>query len=375
MAIEIIMVRSRADSESYIRLPFRIYNAFKEYVPPLLRDERRFHDPKFNRSLWTCDTIRLLAKKEGVVVGRVMGIIHHEYNQKHGLQDVRFFQLDSIQEKEVATKLVEAVMDWGQAFGMKRIIGPFGFSDKDPQGIQLEGREIDSVVSSASNPSYIADFIEELGFIKLKDCVSYLWDIQAQLPTVYEQVAKRLERNGGFVLLSFESRNQLRPHFKTIMELLNRGYEQIFGFVAMSEAEIDYLAKEYLGFINPRFVKMIANQDHQIIAFVIAMPNIASGFQKAKGSLFPLGLWHLYKAMRKSQKLDLLLGSVDPKYQRKGLTSLLAMSLIQEARKSKFKTMDSHLILEENIMMCAEMERLGSRLAKRYRIFQKSISN
>lgn len=265
-------------------------------------------------------------------------------------------------------------MDWGQAHGMTRIIGPFGFSDKDPQGIQLEGREIDSVVSSASNPPYIANFIRELGFSKLKDCVSYLCDIQVQLPTIYEQVAKRLERNGGFVLMSFDSRRQLRPHFKSIMKLLNRGYEQIFGFVALCEEEIEYLAKEYLGFINPRFVKMIANQDQEIIAFVIAMPNIAIGFKKAKGRLFPLGLWHLYMAMRKSKKLDLVLGSVDPKYQRKGLTSLLAISLIQEARKSKYITMDSHLILEENHMMCAEMERLGSRLGKRYRIFQKIIS-
>ena len=209
MAIEIKMVRSRADSESYIRLPFRIYEDFKEYTPPLLRDERRFHDPRFNRSLRICDTIRLLAYQNGDVVGRIMGIVHHEHNLKHGLQDVRFFQLDCIQDHAVASKLIRSVMDWGQAFGMTRIIGPFGFSDKDPQGIQLNGREIESVIASASNPAYIADFILEMGFIKFKDCVSYLWNIQEQLPGIYERVAHRLQRNGGYELMSFRSRREL----------------------------------------------------------------------------------------------------------------------------------------------------------------------
>jgi GNAT superfamily N-acetyltransferase len=119
---------------------------------------------------------------------------------------------------------------------------------------------------------------------------------------------------------------------------------------------------------------MIANQDHEIIAFVIAMPNIAVGLQQAKGHLWPWGIWHLYLSMRNSQKLDLLLGGVDPKYQGQGITSLLATSLVAEARKAKIKFMDSHLILEENRLMCAEMERLGAKLVKRYRIFQKTIT-
>ncbi|MFM7080182.1 MAG: hypothetical protein ACKOYC_10390 [Bacteroidota bacterium] len=372
MSIEVKMVRSRKESEAYIRLPYRIYNGYRYYVPPLLRDERRFHDPAFNLSLGTCDTIRLLAYRNGSLVGRIMGIIHHGYNSSHDLKDVRFFQLDCIDDYEVASKLVQAVEQWGQALGMSRIIGPFGFSDKDPQGIQIEGQSVGAVISSATNPPYIASYIHKMGFSKFKDCVSYLWSIRDQLPEIYERVADRIRIQGGFELIEFESRNQFRVYFKPVMELLNSGYDHIFGFVPMDEREIETMAKEYLGFINPRFVKMIL-KNQQPVAFVIAMPNLADGFKKANGHLWPIGFLHLLKSYRTSNKLDLLLGAVQPKYQKLGLTSLLAISLIKEACKSRFKTMDSHLILEENHLMCAEMERLGAQLTKRYRIFEKNI--
>lgn len=372
MSIEVTIVRNQRESETYIRLPFEIYRGYKYHIPPLLRDERRFHNPNFNLSLGTCDTIRLLAYKDGSPVGRIMGIIHHEYNAVHELKDVRFFQLDCIDEFDVASRLLQSVEEWGRAKEMDRIIGPFGFSDKDPQGIQIAGHSSSSVVASATSPPYIATSIEKLGYFKFKDCVSYVWNINNHLPGIYERVANRIKLKGGFELIEFESRSQIRSYLKPMMELLNSGYDHIFGFVPMDEQEIESMAKEYLGFINPRFVKMIM-KNQKPVAFVIAMPNLANGFKKANGHLWPTGFIHLLKAYHTSKKLDLLLGAIEPKYQKMGLTSLLAMSLINEASVSGFKTLDSHLVLEENHLMRAEMERLGAQLTKRYRIFEKIL--
>jgi GNAT superfamily N-acetyltransferase len=103
------------------------------------------------------------------------------------------------------------------------------------------------------------------------------------------------------------------------------------------------------------------------------MPNLAEGFRKAKGRLFPFGFIHLIKCLKSSKKLDLLLGAVHPKHQGKGLTALLAVALMEEASKAGMAKLDSHLILEENKLMCAEMTRMGAGLTKRYRIFQKSL--
>ncbi|MGR6087318.1 MAG: hypothetical protein ACU4F9_04040 [Arcticibacter sp.] len=374
MPIEIRLVRSRSDSETYIRLPFHIYSNWKEYVPPLLKDERRFHDPKHNRGLLNSYTIRLLAILDGQAVGRVMGIISHGYNLEHHEQDVRFFQFDCIENKQVAEMLLRHVTEWGRAMGMKRIIGPFGFSEKDPQGIQIEGSKCAPVIASATTPAYIQRMIEEAGFTKFKDCVSYVMEIPEVLPPLYKRICERLSALNDYEIVSLKKRSDLKPHFKDVLLLLNKGYENIYGFVPLSDEDIQHMADEYLDFIDPRFVKFIRKtSDREIIAFVLAMPNLAEGFRKAKGRLFPFGFIHLIKCLKSSKKLDLLLGAVHPKHQGKGLTALLAVALMEEASKAGMAQLDSHLILEENKLMCAEMTRLGAGVTKRYRIFQKTL--
>ncbi|MFM2190789.1 MAG: hypothetical protein RL491_1175, partial [Bacteroidota bacterium] len=314
-----------------------------------MKDERRFHDPKHNAGLLNSETVRFLAFLDGQAVGRVMGIISHGYNQDHHEKDARFFQFDCIENEQVAEKLLNHVIEWGRAMGMKRIIGPFGFSEKDPQGIQIEGSKSAPVIASASNPAYIQRMIEEAGFTKFKDCVSYVMEIPEVLPPSYKRICERLSALNDYEIVSVKKRSDLKPHFRDVLLLLNEGYENIYGFVPLSDEDIQHMADEYLDFIDPRFVKFIRKtSDCEIIAFVLAMPNLAEGFRKAKGRLFPFGFVHLIKCLKSSKKLDLLLGAVHPKHQGKGLTALLAVALMEEASKAGMAQLDSHLILEEN---------------------------
>jgi hypothetical protein len=46
---------------------------------------------------------------------------------------------------------------------------------------------------------------------------------------------------------------------------------------------------------------------------------------------------------------------------------------MQSARKAGMKTMETHLVLETNTAMRAEYERMGAKLIKRFRIFQKDL--
>lgn len=374
MRVEIRMVRSHAESEVYIRLPYVIYKHESCFVPPLLRDELRFHDPQHNGAIIKCDTVRFLAYVQGQPVGRIMGIIHHGYNHLHEQRDCRFFQLDCIDDVEVAQMLLTTVEAWGKAMGMTRMIGPFGFSEKDPQGVQIEGRHLEPVIASASHPDYLCKLIQSAGYLKFKECVSFIVQLPIQLPKVYQDIFKRLERESRYRVLSIKSRAQLKTYFKDVQSLLNLAYEHIYGFDSLSEEDIQNMADEYLSLINPQFVKFVEyTPEQRIVGFVLAMPNLAKGFRKANGRLWPWGLLQLIWQLKHSKKLDLLLGGVHPAHQGKGLTALLAMDLMKSAADAGMHQLDSHLILEDNALMCAEMIRLGGSLEKRYRIFQKSI--
>lgn len=366
-------VKTGRDLAIYIKLPAILNRNYPAFVPPLWRDEFHFHNPLKNRNLHRCDTIRFLAFLNGEAVGRIMGIIHHPWNELNGSLTARIYQPEFINDNRVSAALINAVSRWAEENGMKHLIGSFGLSDKDPQGIQIEGFHLDPVISSVSHQPFIARHFEAMGFEKFKDCVSYVIPIPDQIPDVYRAIYNRIVSKHGFRILEFRSRKELKPFFKPVMELMNDAYSHIYGFVPLTETDIKELAAQYLSVLDPRLVKVAVDQNNIPVSFVIAMGNISDGFRKSKGKLFPTGWFHLLKAMRNSTQLDLLLGAVHSRHRGKGLNVMMGVALMESARQLGMKTLDSHLILEENIMMRAELEKLGGKIMKRYRIFQKKI--
>lgn len=359
--------------ELYLMLPSIINKDNSDFVPTLYRDEKDFHHPEKNKNLKSSDYIRLIAFVDDQPAGRVMGIIYHPWNELNLEKSARFYQLDSINDAEVVSTLLGYIENWAESFGMNRLIGSFGFSDKDPQGIQTEGFTYPPVIASASNGEYLGRLVESCGFSKFKDCVSYRLNIPDQVPEVYEIITLRMATRHQLKLLEFKSRKQLRKYFIPVMELMNEGYKDIYGFVPLSREDIEKLASQYLNFLDPALVKIVTDAQGKPVAFVIGMANISEGLKKSGGYLFPFGFIHILKSLWTSRQLDLLLGAVSEHYRGRGLNVMLGIALMKSARKKGMKIMDSHLILEENKLMRAEMEKLGAQICKRYRIYQKAI--
>ncbi|MFM7725121.1 MAG: hypothetical protein ACKO7B_00330, partial [Flavobacteriales bacterium] len=194
-----------------------------------------------------------------------------------------------------------------------------------------------------------------------------------ETPELYTKVAERVIRQYGLKSLEFTTRIQLRKQVIPVFRLLNEAYRNIYGFVPLSEAEMKKLRDTYLPILNPRYVKMLVDTSGTPAAFVIAVPDFSEGMQKANGKLLPFGFLKIFSSMRRTRQLDLLLGAVRPDLQGKGLTAALAVMLFRDARKGGFAFMDSHLVLESNTRMRAELERIGGYCYKRYRIFEKKL--
>jgi GNAT superfamily N-acetyltransferase len=374
MTIEIKVVDGNSLLKQYIFLPEKIYKGDARWVPPLYADEWAFHNPNENKALTYCDTIRVLAFADNKPVGRIMGIIHHPYNQQHNEKTVRFFNLDCINNQSVAEALIRYIETWGKNKGMNNIIGPFGFSDKDPQGLQVDGLEHLPVLATPTNPAYLQELVERVGFTKKVDCVSYCMPIEQAIPPVYEKIFDRIQRNKTLKLIEFTSKKKLKPYIIPVFRLVNEAYAHIFGFVPMTEEEMKKFAAQYLPVLDPSFVKVVVDQHDTLIAFVVAMPDMSVGMQRSKGKLFPFGFIHILLSMQKATQLNLLLGAVKPGHQGKGITVLLGKSILESARKRNMKLMDSHLILENNQLMRSECERVGGTVYKRFRVYHKMIS-
>ena len=371
--VRVEKVAGRAAMRRFIRLPFELADQRPNRVPPLLMDERELHDPGKNPQLGQCDVAYWLAWHGNVPVGRIMGIIHWGYNASKAEHTARFYQLDTVRDPVVVRALIATVEQWARGKGMERVIGPFGFSDKDPQGFQIEGFEHLPVIATPTNPDWLPPLIEAGGFIPFEDMVSYRMDIPAQLPEVYHAIGERCLRNYDLHRVPLRSKRELKPWVVPVLRLVNATYGDLLGFTPMSEAEMRALAAKYMFILDPQLVHLIADAHNEPVAFVIASPDMSEGFVRANGSIFPLGWWHILHAMKRSKQLDLLLGAVRPDLQGKGLTAALGVSLFAAARARGLTHLDSHLIMERNTRMRAELERLGAVVWKRYRVYEKPI--
>lgn len=372
--VHVERVNDQAALRRFIRLPFELPDQRPNRVPPLLMDEREFHDPHKNPQLAQCEVERWIAWQGGHAVGRVMGIIHRVYNQGHSERTVRFYNLDSVREIEVVRSLITAVEEWARMKGMDRIIGPFGFSDKDPQGVQVAGFEHLPVIATPINPVWLPPMLEACGYMGFEDMVSYRMDIPQNLPPSYHAIAERCLRTLGLHRVPLRSKRELKPWVVPVLRLVNATYGDLLGFAPMSEDEMRALAAKYMFILDPQLVHLIADANNEPVAFVIASPDMSEGLQRANGRLLPLGFWYILRSMKRSKQLDLLLGAVRPDLQGKGLTAALGVSLFDTARQRGFTHLDSHLVMERNTRMRAELERLGAMEWKRFRVYQRRLT-
>jgi GNAT superfamily N-acetyltransferase len=369
-------VNGKADLRQFIHLPAAIHKDHANWVPPIYMDEWEFFNPKLNKSFQSCETVLLLAYKDKKVVGRIMGIIHLKYNEKHNEKNIRFAFFETWNDDQVAKALIDAVANWGRAKGMERMIGPLAFSDKDPQGFLIEGYDQPVVISSNCNFPYQVEQLEKNAFTKEIDLVVYLVDIPEFMPEFHQKVEERAIRNNpNLKVLEFTSRKKVKPYIYDVLELLNVTFVDIYGFTPFSQKEMDDFANRYLFLINPRFIKLIVNEQHEVVAFIIGMSHIGDGIQAAKGKLFPFGIFKIFAAARKTKQLNLLLAGIHPAYRGKGLDVMMGSRILASAYAAGKRFMDSHLELETNTKVRAEMERMGGQVYKRFRIFGKNLND
>jgi ribosomal protein S18 acetylase RimI-like enzyme len=367
-------VKSKKDLKAFIHLPAAIHQNHTNWVPPIYLDDWEFFNPNKNKSFDSCDTILLLAYQAKKVVGRIMGIIHHKYNERHNENRARFAFFETWNNEEVATALIQSVENWSREKGMDRLIGPLAFSDKDPQGFLIEGFDQPAVIASNCNFPYQAELIEKNAYTKEVDLVVYQIKIPNPIPEFYLKIQERaIRQNQSLQVLEFTSRRKVKPYIHPVLRLLNSTFTEIFGFIPFTEAEMDDFANRYLFLINPRFIKVVVNEEKEVVAFVIGMAHIGEGIQKAKGYLFPFGIFQIFASARKSKQLNLLLGGIHPDYRGKGLDVMMGVKMLESASAQGKTVIDSHLELEYNTKVRAEMEKMGGVVYKRFRVFGKDL--
>jgi hypothetical protein len=374
MAVETREVKGKKDLKTFIYLPEKIHAAHPNWVHPIYMDEWKYFNPKKNRAFSYCETLMLLAFRGKEAAGRILGIINHRYNEYKKLKTARFGYLETWEDEEVVRTLLGRVEDWAREKGMTRVVGPYGFSDQDPEGFLIEGFENRATIATYYNFEWMPRLIEKLGYVKDVDYFVYKLDVPKEIPEFYRRIYERAKKRGNFEVVEFKKRKEIKPEVKPVLSLMNECYmdSNIYGYSPLDEEEMEELAKRYLPVLDPRFVKIV-KKDGEVVAFIVGIPDLTEGIQKARGRLFPFGFLKILRAAKKTKQLDLLLGAIKEKYRGMGLDVMMGVKTLLSASEAGLEVMDTHHELEENVKVRAEMERMGGKVYKRFRVFKKEL--
>ena len=353
MSIVIKEVASPRDLRAFITFPFSLYKQNPYWVPPLLFDERNTLDRKKNPAFDHCTATYWLAERDGTVVGRIAGIINREYIKVWDRKAARFGWFDLIDDEEVASALLGTVEQWARSQGMTELLGPLGFSDMDREGMLVEGFEELSTMGTLYNYPYYPAHMERRGYVKDVDWLEYNISVPAAIPEKALRVAAMATERKGLHIVPARKAKDLLPYAHQIFEIINDTYSKLYGFVPLTEREIDYYVKMYFPNISPHYTKLLVDKEDRLAAFVIAMPSLSHALQKAQGHLFPFGVFHLLRAMKHPKTIDLYLGAVRRDLQGKGADAFLITALAESCIKQGIISAESNVELEDNKLVQA----------------------
>ncbi|SFL31067.1 hypothetical protein SAMN05216357_11835 [Porphyromonadaceae bacterium KH3CP3RA] len=376
MSVIINKVRTKDDLKKFIQFGIDLYEGNEYFVPPLIYDERATLNWSKNPAFDHCDANYFLAYRDDKIVGRIGVIINHKANEKWNERNARFGFVDFIDDNEVVDALFGAAESWARSRGMEKIHGPLGFTDLDHEGMLVEGFDQIGTLSTIYNYPYYVNHMERMGYIKDQDWVEFLITIPKEMPERFQRASEIVKKRSGLDVKHIQSKKDVLPYARDIFKLINRAYKDLYGYVELTDRQIDYYVDMYIPMLRLEFLTLVIRQeDNKLVGVGIGLPSIAKALQKARGRFVPTGWYHLYKALKGkgTNVLDLLMVAVDPEYQGKGLNALMFNEFIPAANQLGFEYAESNPELEINSKVHSMWNGLETKQHKRRRAFIKNL--
>ena len=373
--ITIERVINKKQQREFLRFPLRLYKGNPYFAPPLYMDERKIFHKNFvynDCCEWACFN----AYKDGVIVGRIQGIVQLASNQKTGKKQARFTRFDVIDDVEVAQKLFEALENWAIEKGMDEVVGPLSFSDLEREGLLIGGFDQPATFEENYNHPYYQTFIESMGYQKEVDWTgSYL-----RVPEGYDG---ELDKLADFVMKRYNlhlgtARNTnefIKKYGDGIFELIDKSYDLLYGTVPFTEGMKKMMIDNFKMVVDLKNVAVILDENERMICFGLAFPAIADAVRPSQGRLTPLALIRLLKAIKKPRVIDLCLVGVDPEWLNRGVSVIVSDGLMKMLQRPEVLYADTNLNLEENYAIQNQWKRFDEKKVKLYRCYGKKLED
>ena len=109
------------------------------------------------------------------------------------------------------------------------------------------------------------------------------------------------------------------------------------------------------------------------LLIINVLPSFSKALQKAKGKLFPFGVFHLLKAKKQSKDVIFYLIGIHPDYQNKGVHAVIFNDYYHAFKKIGVENCIRTPELSDNIAIQQIWKHFDPKISKKRRTYRKNI--
>jgi hypothetical protein len=370
--MQIEQVSDKKGLDLFILFPWKVYQGNPNWVPPLI-SEMKFILGEKNPFFHHAEAAYFLARKDGVIVGRIAAIVDRNHINIHKEQAGFFGFFECLRDVAIAQGLINAAAAWLRERDIEIMRGPMNPSVNDECGFLLDGFDSPPMIMMTYTPQYYLDYMEQSGLAKSKDLLAYISIIKdVSAGGRLEKLASGVRTKVPGLTIRPANMKQFQRELETVKDIYNSAWSHNWGFVPMTDEEIESMAKRLRALIVPELLIM-AEVNGSPAAFFMALPDYNQVLSKINGRMGPVGIMKFLWYSRKIRDIRVLTMGVKEEYRKRGIEGLLYLESFKAAMKKGYERAEMSWILEDNVLMKRGCELMGGKLYKKYRIYEKRL--
>ena len=376
-SVSIRPVRTRRELKRFVKVPFGLHRDQPQWVAPLIFERMEFLNRKKNPWFEHGDAEFFIAERDGEAVGRISAHLDRRWDEFQGGSDAMFGFFETAEDPEVAAALLGAACEWARGKGRQRILGPMDFTTNDEIGILIDGYDRRPMILEPWHPPHYRELIEAEGFAKAMDV--QMWELQfGDLkqgerfdPSIHAAAEKALHDEG--IAIRNMRKRDMAGEVRRFMDVYNEAWGDNWGFVPITDAEVEFQAKNLKQVIDEDWAFM-AEKDGEVVGAALTLPDINQVMAKLNGRLLPVGWLRFLLGKRKIDQLRVFALGVKHDYRHSGVAAGLYLKHLETAAApGKIEGGEMGWILETNGPMNRAMEGMGGKVVKKYRVYEKGL--
>ena len=311
-------VNSNQTIKEFLKLPKKIYEKDKNWIPHIKQDIEKVFDPTKNKAHATGKVTRwILLNDKQETIGRIAAFVSNINNNKKS-GGIGFFEC--IKDQKAANLLFDTAKDWLLNFELTYMDGPVNFGEKNMfWGLLVENYTDPNSYGMNYNPGYYRQLFETYGFKTYYKQFMYKRDMTMPVQEIFIRKHEMVMKDPDYTISNVKglSINEIAHNFR---EVYNSAWGGHNNFKPMQERTAQKIMQNLKSIYDPDIMVFVYYQNKPV-AFYINIPELNEIFKYVNGNLNWLGkLKFLYHKWRKTPRTMVgIVFGVDKDFQGKGV--------------------------------------------------------